>query len=436
MEHAAIEHSAVEHSAIEQGRHARAAPLARAWRGVATAHRFITAALYAGVILSAVSCDIGPRGRADLDTAHATYARALRDAGLAETVMGRDWLTAADSVLRSPLEITVPYREDGAFSRGEARAVGYRLRVPAGRVVTAVVVVSGRPMQLFVDLFEPSTDSVPTFIHRRTGLVDSTSRIDSSDARPFLRTYAHTISFEAREPTTLILRLQPELLRDGRYQVEVSSEPILGFPVSGGSNRSVQSFYGADRDGGRREHHGIDIFAPRGTPVIAAVNGVVRSLAPNTLGGTVVWLFDAQRSLMLYHAHLDRHVMREGQAVRIGDTLGFVGNTGNAKTTAPHLHFGIYQRPRGAIDPWPWVQRAENAAPLVVADTALLGSDARAKRSGIVVRGAARGGADVLRTLSRGTRVQIKGASATWYRVELEDGVAGYLPAQSVSPPR
>jgi murein DD-endopeptidase MepM/ murein hydrolase activator NlpD len=121
-------------------------------------------------------------------------------------------------------------------------------------------------------------------------------------------------------------------------------------------NPAIQSLFGVERDGGRRAHHGIDIFAPRGTPVIAATDGVVRSTSPNELGGNVVRLSDPRRAQTLYYAHLDRHVVAEGQQVRVGDTLGFVGNTGNARSTPPHLHFGIYVRGRGPINPLRYVR--------------------------------------------------------------------------------
>jgi len=385
------------------------------------------------LVLALTSCSAGSRGAAATDTPHERYARALVDARLQATVLGRDWLTAADSVLRVPLEITLPYREAGAFSRGEARAVGYRLAVPAGQVVTAVVKVTGRPMQVFVDLFESAADSVNAFRYLASAREDSTGGPGTTGSAAIPRTYIYTAVHEVREQATLVLRLQPELLRDGRYQVEVTTAPILAFPVDGGSNRSVQSFFGVDRDGGRRVHHGIDVFAARGTPVVASVSGVVGSIAPNELGGKVVWLFDAARGLWLYYAHLDRHAVTKGQVVGIGDTLGFVGNTGNARTTPPHLHFGIYRRGGGAIDPWPWVRRAEIQAPTVVADTARLGSNARASGSGLVVMRAARAGADTLRRLPRDTPVQIMGASGEWYRVELADGVAGYVRARAVA---
>ncbi len=113
-----------------------------------------------------------------------------------------------------------------------------------------------------------------------------------------------------------VLRVQPELLRSGAYTLTLTTEPSLAFPVSGKSNKAVQSFFGAERDAGARLHKGIDIFAPRGTPVLAATRGVVRSISPNNLGGNVVWLSDSDRGQTLYYAHLDRHNVVEGQRVR------------------------------------------------------------------------------------------------------------------------
>jgi murein DD-endopeptidase MepM/ murein hydrolase activator NlpD len=158
-------------------------------------------------------------------------------------------------------------------------------------------------------------------------------------------------AFEPDEDDTFVVRIQPHLLASGEISVAHARRAALLFPVPGFSRRNVQSLFGASRSSGRREHQGIDIFAPRGTPAVAAADGWISSTSPNTLGGNVVWLWDPARGHTLYYAHLDRHAVSAGQRVRKGDVVGFIGNTGNARTTAPHLHFGIYRRGRGAIDP-------------------------------------------------------------------------------------
>jgi hypothetical protein len=161
-----------------------------------------------------------------------------------------------------------------------------------------------------------------------------------------------------------LLRLQPELLAAGRYTLRVTREPGLSvFPVLGRNDAAAGSFWGATRDGGARRHEGIDIFAPRGTPVVAATAGYITRTGETPLGGRVVWLADAEHGDHLYYAHLDQQLVTPGQHVQAGDTLGLVGNTGNARTTVPHLHFGIYRSGQGALDPFPFVRRAAAATP-------------------------------------------------------------------------
>ena len=131
------------------------------------------------------------------------------------------------------------------------------------------------------------------------------------------------------------------------------TRPSLAFPVDVTPARAPQSTFGVPRDAGRRRHEGIDLFAPRGTAVVAVASGVARP-ATNRLGGNVVWLHAPASGRTYYYAHLDHWAIGPVALVRAGDVLGYVGNTGNAARTAPHLHFGIYER--GAIDPWPFVQ--------------------------------------------------------------------------------
>ena len=390
-----------------------------------------------GASAALASCDAGERLRELGDqprTAHERYMRALADAGLDETVLGRDWIEASDSVLRAPHDVTLPFRETGVFLRAEVRAVAYRLSLSAGQRLTFAVRVDGLPLRLFVDLFEQTGDSARPLELRASA--EGGVPEDSSAPPTSAGSMTFSIEHEARRAATYVVRVQPELLRDGRFEVLAAVAPILAFPVEGRGNGAVQSFFGADRDAGRRVHHGIDIFAPRGTSVLAATDGVVRSVRPNNLGGNVVWLSDPERGQSLYYAHLDTQVVTAGQRVRLGDTLGFVGNTGNARTTKPHLHFGIYRRGEGPVDPFPWVRRVIATPPPLVADTKRLGGEGRTTRSTTVVLNAPSARGDTLRTVPRDTPVQIVGAAGTWYRVELADGVAGYVPARFTAPPR
>ena len=126
----------------------------------------------------------------------------------------------------------------------------------------------------------------------------------------------------------------------------------VAVPVAGVARRSLVDTWGGARSGGRR-HEGIDIFAPRGTAVIAATEGIVARIGDNRLGGRSVWVYGPGRQRH-YYAHLDRYedTLSAGDRVAAGDVLGYVGNSGNAQGTPPHLHYGIYTM-SGAINPYP-----------------------------------------------------------------------------------
>lgn len=138
------------------------------------------------------------------------------------------------------------------------------------------------------------------------------------------------------------------------YAARLSAMPApasLGMPVAGLGRKALRDTWHGPRSQGRR-HEGIDIFARRGTPVVSATEGIVLSIGQNNLGGNVVWVLGpgGQRH---YYAHLDQFAdLSRGQRVEPGTVLGYVGNTGNARTTPPHLHYGIYGSD-GALNPYP-----------------------------------------------------------------------------------
>ncbi|MEM1057233.1 MAG: M23 family metallopeptidase [Bacteroidota bacterium] len=123
-------------------------------------------------------------------------------------------------------------------------------------------------------------------------------------------------------------------------------------PVVGVDPEDLTDSYRMPRSGGRT-HLAIDIFADRGTPVVAITDGTLESVGTNTLGGKVVWLRSRTGRYAFYYAHLDAHApgLREGQTVARGDTLGTVGTTGNAKATPPHLHLQMVLRAGGRETP-------------------------------------------------------------------------------------
>ena len=130
------------------------------------------------------------------------------------------------------------------------------------------------------------------------------------------------------------------------------ADGTLLMPVQGASVRRIKDTWLAPRPGGR-EHKGQDIFAPLGTPVCSATEGIVIRVGENDLGGRVVFILGAG-GRTYYYAHLDRYEegLRVGDAVTTDTIIGYVGNTGNARTASPHLHFAIFGTD-GSIDPLP-----------------------------------------------------------------------------------
>lgn len=132
----------------------------------------------------------------------------------------------------------------------------------------------------------------------------------------------------------------------------------LAIPVEGIHPENLTDTWGSSRSSGRT-HEGIDIMASRGTRVYSNTEGVIASLQSNNLGGKVIWLIGPSGAWH-YYAHLNDHRrgLKEGDYVKQGELIGYVGNTGNARHTAPHLHYGLYLtgKGRGAVNPYPYLR--------------------------------------------------------------------------------
>jgi peptidoglycan LD-endopeptidase LytH len=125
----------------------------------------------------------------------------------------------------------------------------------------------------------------------------------------------------------------------------VSSEaPII--PVAGVTAAQLHDTFADARGGGSRVHHAIDILAPRGTPVVAAVDGTIRKLYSSGAGGLTIYENDVPQQRIYYYAHLDHYAdgVGEGLFVKQGTVIGYVGTTGNAPEGTPHLHFSIEEK--------------------------------------------------------------------------------------------
>ena len=275
-------------------------------------------------------------------TPHEAYAQKLQEAGLADTALARDWLAAAERALTEPKTASLPLTNEVTHAPAAPQAYGYRLQLQRGRVLNvSLTVASDEPAQIFIDLFAPAAQG------------QKPDHLVSAEAGMM------TLEHEIEQDGDYILRIQPELLRGGTLTIGQRTTAALTFPVSGRTSAAVQSFFLDPRDNNRRDHHGIDIFAPRNTPVLAAADGVVSHVGVSNLGGNVVWVWDPRRRQSHYYAHLERQAVTAGERVSAGDVVGYVGNTGNARTTPPHLHFGIYRRGEGPIDPLPFVKGAK-----------------------------------------------------------------------------
>lgn len=276
---------------------------------------------------------------------HQAYAYSLALDGLARSP-AREWLLASERAVAEPQDATLPFAAAGRFDPG-GDVLGHRFGVRAGRHVTIDVETepAAGDAAVFVDLFVAAEGRTAEYLRSAPPL-----RRGGGSSR---------LELVVLEDTEYVLRVQPALGYDGTYDVEVRSDPLLSFPVQGFGARAIQSGFGAERDGGARSHRGVDIFAPRGTLALAAMDGWVSRVETTPRGGNVVWLQPLFGNMRLYYAHLDTQLVERGQFVLAGDALGTVGNTGNARTTPPHLHFGVYLRQRGmrggARDPYPFL---------------------------------------------------------------------------------
>lgn len=381
--------------------------------------RYLAVILLMGTL---TSCEIfGPdQGIFMSSSPHEKYAQSLKTAKLDQTALGGLWIAAAERFLQDSLLVSLPYRESGYFPAQVPWAVGYRLQAERGDVVSIEVSVQGRNLpdvadtKVFVDVFELDDRQQPSRV--------LSAKADTTGLR-----------WEVKRSRTHLIRIQPELLRSGRYTISVTRDPLLAFPVQGRNSKQISSFWGADRDAGRRSHEGVDIFAPRGTPALAAIDGYVSRVGTNNLGGNVVFLSDQAHGINLYYAHLDTFQVAQGKRVQVGDTLGFVGNTGNARTTGPHLHFGIYESGTGAIDPLPFIRLGLGEPTQKLHEAEELGDTVRlTTNAGLKVTPDNK--ATTLETLDKNQIVRVLGGAGGWVRVRTPAEMEGYLPNSAVRP--
>jgi len=340
------------------------------------------------------------------------YADRLSDAGLKETSMGSLWFAAAEKSLNQPLSITIPYKETGYFAADKPGAAGYIFSAQRGEQLSVATIINPvKGSLLFAELWEVIENDKPRLLET----ADTTN----------------TLQHEIEKDGKYIVRLQPELLRSIEYTTTITAGPSLAFPVRAIDSPRILSFWGVERDAGRRRHEGIDIFAKKRTPIVASADGRVTRVGENRLGGKIVYMRPKGKKYSLYYAHLDTQIAKDGQQVRKGDVLGLMGNTGNAITTPPHLHFGIYTS-GGAVDPSPFVN-ADRPKPKEIATSTLQLNKYVRNQSAANMYATPFADAENFIKLEANNLLYVLAATDNWYKVTSPDGREGFIISSSLT---
>lgn len=292
----------------------------------------VAAAVVGGLLLGSSSVPPSRAGSASAMTdrpAPRLESRLVADAG-------EEWLEATRAALDDALEVQVPFAAPAELSQ-ETAAVAFAFDALAGQTLEIAVERAPRT---------PADTPIYVEVFRVVDVLGQALRQRLSALRP------SESSFTTRLPSdgTYHVLMQTNAEGEGRYTLTAELGAALPFPVVGADADAIRSPFGASRESGQRHHEGVDIFVQRLTPVLAVASG--RAMPrQDSLGGNTVWLNTPGTSY--YYAHLDRVAVRDGQRVKPGDVLGYVGNTGNARDTPSHLHFGVYRWGRDPIDPLP-----------------------------------------------------------------------------------
>lgn len=370
--------------------------------------------LYFTLISSALlSCKTGSVNLFKAATPHEQYQRKLINAGLDKTAMGSAWIKSASLSLEKALNITLPYQETGYFASDKAIAAAYKFVATKGQKIN--ISITKKPTHaamIYLDVWHFPTNG-------------SSKIVASAD------TLNNPIQYEINVTGNYMIRLQPELLQSVQYTLEITTGPSLSFPTPSNSSKSIGSYWGDGRDNNARKHEGVDIFGKFRSPVLAIAEGTITKVNENNLGGKVVWLRPKGKDYTLYYAHLDEQIATEGKEVKVGDTVGLMGNTGNARNTATHLHFGIYAS-AGAVNPLPFIDPVTRTPQKITASITNLNKTLRTLRT-VKFLNAPLQSAAVVESLSMASIVNVQSATGSFYRAELPDGKIGFIQSTAVS---
>jgi len=347
-------------------------------------------------------------------SAYTTYYESLQAANLTNSGMGKAWFQAGEKALNDSLRVAPPYRETGYFRAETPAAYGFSFYLKEGQTCEIDLRTQPDSMRVFLELFEK----------------DMIANTPKWSWLKEINPKTNQLEFVADKTGFYHLRLQAELLATGSYELDIGLAPSISFPVLDGENRDIGGFWGDPRSG-KRKHKGVDIFADKGTPVLATGPGTVSRVRTGGLGGKTVWVRDKKFGHQQYFAHLDEQLVTRGQLVNTGDTLGTVGTTGNARTTPPHLHYGIYKG-SGPVDPLPFLYKEKNKFSKPNIDITKLGDQFRVgKRSGKLYKSPYKKG-KLIQQVDAHTPVLVTGGAEGYYRVTTADGYRGFIKKRDI----
>ncbi len=323
------------------------------------------------------------------------------------------WNNAFEKAKKDSLQILLPYSESGIFpgiledsTEGNLNVYSYNIQLREGERITVEVEKAVDSALVFIDFFKMENDSITSkkpLKSAENGMCELTKEISKSGYYKII--------------------VQPQLNVKSSFILKIYAQPMYGFPVSGHGNKAIQSFWADPRDSGSRSHEGVDIFAPKGTPLLAVTNGIIGFTGDKGLGGKQVWLQDGIFGKSIYYAHLDSIAVSTGKRVKLGDTLGFVGNSGNARTTEPHLHFGIYKSGAGPVNPLPYIKITE----IQTVESNINSIQGIVSQKNVPLQKAPIPGFDKFSTLKKNDTLFILGKSENWFHVQSPSGLKGFV---------
>lgn len=329
--------------------------------------------------------------------------------------LAREVERAGSLALQAALPIDPSFQEFLLLPADTAAAVAYQFDLEAGEQLEVEVRAEEAASPAAVEIFQHLGGTVYRYaLARESGEV---------------------FTYDPVVAGRYLLRVRPAA-GGGRYSISVRG-PVASvlFPVANVDASAIRSGYGADRDAGIRSHEGVDIFAPRGTPVLSVADALVERVETTRAGGRVIWARDVARDLTYYYAHLEKQLVARGQRIAAGDTIGLVGNSGNASRSSTHLHFGVYRPGVIATNPLPLLGRG-NGELLALADSAAsaLGSRAETRGTAVRLRAWPAQHAPIVAELAARTPLRITGVMGEWRRVALDDGRAGFIAGWLLQP--